>query len=257
MTVETVQVPAYRPFAVQVAPPAQLSPSSCAAFTGPDLDHFASNGLDQRIRSCSPCRAGAWSTARPAPTGTASGVPSRPRGRCRSAYTVRALRRDPVEVDVDFVLHGATGPASAWAERPPSVTRSCWSARTRCSRARPAGSVAPAGGRDLSARRRRRDRVTDLRDRPESLPTTSAIYWVKPRWRYSPTPRTASRSPGAPPWATGAAVPTLHGHLLTAVIATVTLVAPPRRGPAALLDDVDVVDILEVPEDDRHLRRRS
>jgi NADPH-dependent ferric siderophore reductase len=30
---------------------------------------------------------------------------------------VRAVRTDPVEVDVDFVLHGATGPASAWAER--------------------------------------------------------------------------------------------------------------------------------------------
>jgi NADPH-dependent ferric siderophore reductase len=32
-------------------------------------------------------------------------------------YTVRAARPDVREVDVDFVLHGATGPASAWAER--------------------------------------------------------------------------------------------------------------------------------------------
>jgi NADPH-dependent ferric siderophore reductase len=32
-------------------------------------------------------------------------------------YTIRALRPEVGEVDVDFVLHGATGPASAWAER--------------------------------------------------------------------------------------------------------------------------------------------
>src|ERR671921_1889646 len=31
-------------------------------------------------------------------------------------YTIRALRGEHGEVDVDFVLHGATGPASAWAE---------------------------------------------------------------------------------------------------------------------------------------------
>jgi NADPH-dependent ferric siderophore reductase len=31
-------------------------------------------------------------------------------------YTVRATRPEQREVDVDFVLHGATGPASAWAE---------------------------------------------------------------------------------------------------------------------------------------------
>ena len=32
-------------------------------------------------------------------------------------YTVRAARPELREIDVDFVLHGATGPASAWAER--------------------------------------------------------------------------------------------------------------------------------------------
>jgi NADPH-dependent ferric siderophore reductase len=31
-------------------------------------------------------------------------------------YTIRALRPELGEIDVDFVLHGATGPASAWAE---------------------------------------------------------------------------------------------------------------------------------------------
>ncbi|MET0327242.1 MAG: siderophore-interacting protein [Luteimonas sp.] len=32
-------------------------------------------------------------------------------------YTIRALRADKGEVDVDFVLHGDNGPASAWALR--------------------------------------------------------------------------------------------------------------------------------------------
>jgi NADPH-dependent ferric siderophore reductase len=31
------------------------------------------------------------------------------------AYTVRALRPERAEIDVDFALHGRTGPASAWA----------------------------------------------------------------------------------------------------------------------------------------------
>lgn len=32
-------------------------------------------------------------------------------------YTVRAVRRDPAEIDVDFALHGALGPASRWAQQ--------------------------------------------------------------------------------------------------------------------------------------------
>ncbi len=32
-------------------------------------------------------------------------------------YTVRALRPDVQEIDIDFVLHGDEGPASAWASR--------------------------------------------------------------------------------------------------------------------------------------------
>ena len=30
-------------------------------------------------------------------------------------YTIRAVRRDPVEVDIEFVLHGDSGPATRWA----------------------------------------------------------------------------------------------------------------------------------------------
>ena len=51
MTVETVQIPVYRPFAVQVARLQRLSPSFLrVTFTGADLDEFAPNGFDQRIK---------------------------------------------------------------------------------------------------------------------------------------------------------------------------------------------------------------
>lgn len=118
MTVETAQVPAYRTFAVQVARVERLSPSFLrVTFTGADLDLFASNGLDQRIKVLLPipgrglvdCPTGSdW-------YGEWRALPAERQVPIRT-YTVRAVRTDPVEVDVDFVLHGATGPASAWAE---------------------------------------------------------------------------------------------------------------------------------------------
>lgn len=33
----------------------------------------------------------------------------------RRTYTVRAFRSDPLELDIDFVVHGDNGPASSWA----------------------------------------------------------------------------------------------------------------------------------------------
>lgn len=35
----------------------------------------------------------------------------------RRSYTIKALRHDKGEMDIDFVLHGDEGPASAWASR--------------------------------------------------------------------------------------------------------------------------------------------
>ncbi len=117
MTVEAVQVPVYRPFVVQVARLHRLSPSFLrVTFTGADLTDFASNGRDQRIKVMLPlpgrgidCPSeadwyGAWRA-----------LPADRRMPIRT-YTIRALRTEAGEVDVDFVLHGATGPASAWAE---------------------------------------------------------------------------------------------------------------------------------------------
>ncbi|RBY94532.1 siderophore-interacting protein [Blastococcus sp. TBT05-19] len=118
MTVETAQVPAYRTFPVQVARVQRLGESFLrVTFTGPELDVFASNGWDQRIKVMLPlpgrgvvdCPAGDdW-------YGEWRALPPERQMPIRT-YTVRAARPELLEVDVDFVLHGATGPASAWAE---------------------------------------------------------------------------------------------------------------------------------------------
>jgi NADPH-dependent ferric siderophore reductase len=118
MTVETAQIPAYRPFAVQVTRLRRLSPSFLrVTFAGADMDEFGDGGRDQRIKVMLPLPGrgiddcptdpdwyGAWRALPPERQ-----MPIR-------TYTVRELRAQQREVDVDFVLHGATGPASAWAE---------------------------------------------------------------------------------------------------------------------------------------------
>ncbi len=51
MTVETLQVPVYRPFAVSVSRVQRLSPSFVrVTFAGTDLSDCAPNGWDQRIK---------------------------------------------------------------------------------------------------------------------------------------------------------------------------------------------------------------
>jgi NADPH-dependent ferric siderophore reductase len=118
VTVETVQVPAYRTFGVRVARLRRLSPSFLrVTFTGPDLHLFASNGLDQRIKVLLPLPGRGLVDCPTGPDWYAEwrALPAERQVPIRT-YTVRAVRSDPVEVDVDFVLHGATGPASAWAE---------------------------------------------------------------------------------------------------------------------------------------------
>jgi NADPH-dependent ferric siderophore reductase len=119
MTVETLEVPIYRPFTVHVTRLQALSPSFLrVTFTGPDLDECAPNGWDQRIKVLLPlpgrgladCPTGAdW-------YGEWRALPEERRNPIRT-YTVRAWRPEQREMDVDFVLHGATGPASAWAEQ--------------------------------------------------------------------------------------------------------------------------------------------
>jgi len=118
MTVEALPIPAYRTFAVQVSGLQRLSPSFLrVTFTGADLADCAPNGWDQRIKVLLPlpgrglvdCPTGAdWYAEWRA-------LPEERRNPIRT-YTVRATGPAARELDVDFVLHGATGPASAWAE---------------------------------------------------------------------------------------------------------------------------------------------
>jgi NADPH-dependent ferric siderophore reductase len=109
----------FRVFAVQVGRLRRLSPSFLrVTFTGPELRDFADNGFDQRIKLILPLADGGLDHL---PTGPDwyplwRALPADRRNPIRT-YTVRAVRREPAEVDVDIVLHGDAGPASRWANR--------------------------------------------------------------------------------------------------------------------------------------------
>jgi NADPH-dependent ferric siderophore reductase len=103
---------------VQVAALQRLSPSFLRiTFTGDDLNLFADNGFDQRIKVAVPLPQHGVSTL---PTGLDwhsqwRALPESERNPIRT-YTVRYVRHEVSEVDVDFVLDGeGHGPASAWA----------------------------------------------------------------------------------------------------------------------------------------------
>ena len=107
----------YRLFEVALKERRVLSPSlHRLVFTGADVARMKTEGPDQRIKVFFPL-----------PRQDAPDVPSgedwyaryraladdqRPPMR---TYTLRQLRAAQGEVDVDFVLHGETGPASRWA----------------------------------------------------------------------------------------------------------------------------------------------
>ncbi|MFF7048253.1 siderophore-interacting protein [Streptomyces griseorubiginosus] len=111
----------FRFFSLQVVRTRRLGPSLVrVTFAGEDLHHFFSDGHDQSL-----------SLFLPAEGRTEPGVPVElgdgwwqawreqsddVRAVMRS-YTLRSLRRDPDEIDIDFVLHQPAGPASRWAAR--------------------------------------------------------------------------------------------------------------------------------------------
>ncbi len=111
------EISPFRMFDVQVRRVEKLSPSFLrVTFTGHDLHEFADNGLDQRIKLVFPApdggyehlvRTGEWYAAWRA-------QPEERRNPLRT-YTVRAVRPETSEVDIDLVLHGDAGPASRWA----------------------------------------------------------------------------------------------------------------------------------------------
>jgi len=121
--------PGYRPYRAVVARIVTLTPHfTRVTFTGPQLDRFGTDGLDQRIKIVLPLerigfadfgtddeeslRAGDWYTRW-------RELPDAQRNPFRT-YTVRAVRPAESEIDVDFVAHtddadGALpGPAALW-----------------------------------------------------------------------------------------------------------------------------------------------
>ncbi|MET7401278.1 siderophore-interacting protein [Dactylosporangium sp. NPDC005572] len=109
----------YLTFRAQVRTLTRLSPSFLrVTFAGADLERFADHGRDQRIKLIFPAPAGGYSHL---PEGTDwyarwRELPEEHRPPFRT-YTVRAVRREAGEVDVDIVLHGDGGPAARWANR--------------------------------------------------------------------------------------------------------------------------------------------
>lgn len=122
------EVPAWQLFRVVPAAAVRLTPHLVrVTFRSADrqwdqLIHFADNGFDQRIKLILPAPG---SDLTMLPTGDnwhtrLRQLPERIRPAVRT-YTVRTVRRGdadrPSEVDVDMVLHGVNGPASAWLVR--------------------------------------------------------------------------------------------------------------------------------------------
>ncbi|MEE6282216.1 siderophore-interacting protein [Georgenia sunbinii] len=118
--------PAYRPFAVEVSGIRTLGPHfRRVTFTGDDLAWFGAHGHDQRIKLLFPLDDGHLTdVGADDPQAILDGTwyerwrqtPEALRGPFRT-YTIRAVRPERAEVDVDMVIHGDAGPASRWLRR--------------------------------------------------------------------------------------------------------------------------------------------
>ncbi|MET9449256.1 siderophore-interacting protein [Streptomyces cinerochromogenes] len=118
----------FRFFSLQVVRTRRLGPSLVrVTFGGPDLHAFHSLGRDQSLSLFLP-HPGQSEPVVPLELGDGwwqgwRELPDDVRAVMRS-YTLRALRREPDEIDIDFALHGVepgaatpAGPASRWAAR--------------------------------------------------------------------------------------------------------------------------------------------
>ncbi|MDR5701824.1 siderophore-interacting protein [Agromyces aerolatus] len=109
--------PAYRSFRTSVARVVRMSPHfTRVTFAGDELAEFGTAGLDQRVKVVLPIAGRGFIDF---PDGEDwyqawRELPAERRNTFRT-YTVRAVRPDDREVDIDFALHGDLGPASAWA----------------------------------------------------------------------------------------------------------------------------------------------
>jgi len=111
----------FRFVSLHVSRTERLGPSLVrVTFAGDDLAYFFSDGCDQSLSLFLP-HPGQREPAVPYELGDGwwqawRELPDDVRAVMRS-YTLRALRRDPDEIDIDFVLHEPAGPASRWASR--------------------------------------------------------------------------------------------------------------------------------------------
>ena len=109
-------IPAYRLFNVTLLRKRWLSPSlvSCL-FTGEEIEMMKRDGPDQRIKILFPSLQGipASLTAHLPWREQLKALPPEQRPIPRT-YTLRAVNAADRLVEVEFVIHGTEGPASAW-----------------------------------------------------------------------------------------------------------------------------------------------
>ncbi|WP_309064856.1 siderophore-interacting protein [Microbacterium sp.] len=113
----------YRTFRTTVARVTPLSPHfTRITLSGDDLADFGTDGLDQRIKLIIPLADGSVTDVGQFDESQSMAewyrrwreLPDELRNPIRT-YTIRDPRPEACEIDVDFVLHGTEGPASAWA----------------------------------------------------------------------------------------------------------------------------------------------
>ena len=109
----------YKLFSAVLQRTTRLSPHLMRiTFAGPEIANMATWAPDQRVKLFFPAADGS-----PANLAQEEGWYARFRSMLASrrpamrTYTIRHLRTEQGEVDIDFVLHGETGPASRWALR--------------------------------------------------------------------------------------------------------------------------------------------
>lgn len=109
----------YRLFDVALARREVLTPHiSRLTFGGPDVAQMTTHAPDQRIKMFFP-QGDAPATRLPDVAewyALYKAMPAEARPAMRT-YTIRAVRPEAREVDIDFVMHGDEGPASRWAAR--------------------------------------------------------------------------------------------------------------------------------------------
>jgi len=107
----------YRMFDVALARKVLLTPwMARLTFAGEQIAEMKTGGPDQRIKLLFPRADGAAPSVPDHADSFAAyrRLPLGERGAIRT-YTIRRLRPEAREVDIDFVLHGEEGPASRWA----------------------------------------------------------------------------------------------------------------------------------------------